>query len=451
VKWVGLVILLVAIFPLSSWLRRNPSQAPKVWLLFGLTPFLITVAHLVMAVRSVDIPNEYHAQGLEFSAFDALAIALYLSSPRGKYSLPFRFEMTMYFVAVFLSIFQSFAPQISFFYAWQLLRMFLVYAVAARGCGDMRVVKAVLLGMAIGLIFEAAISVLERFSSGAIQASGTFDHQNMLGLVSHLVVFPFFVAFLNGFWGLFPAFVVFSGLVVVLLTASRATLGLAAIGYVVTFAASALGSLSSRKLAILGVAIVAFFVLVPVAISAIEKRGVGDIEASDEARGSMERAAAMMLADHPLGVGANTYIQAANMGGYNSAAKVDFTSWVVFVHNVYWVIAVETGYLGLVTFVIMLLRPIIVAFVCGFRHRRDSRGQLLLGLGVALLMVTIHGLFEWIVLKAIPQYFLAIEFGMVAGLARQLGYWGRSYSQNAAVAIAPGRLAGNSTGHKGLL
>src|SRR5437868_1674976 len=186
----------MVIYPLSLWLRRNPSHATKAWVFVGLLPFLITVAHLVMAAVSVDIPTEYHTQGAEVSLLDALVIALYFSIPRETYSLPFRFAMLLYFVPVVCSVFQSFSPQVSLFYPWQLLRMFFVYAVVARGCADMRVVKAILIGMAIGLCFEAPVSFLELFGAGAIQASGIFDHQDIPGVVSPLVVFPFFAAFL---------------------------------------------------------------------------------------------------------------------------------------------------------------------------------------------------------------------------------------------------------------
>jgi hypothetical protein len=403
-------------------------------------PFLINIAHLVMAAMSVDDVNLHHTQGLEFSVLDAFAIALYLSAPRERYALPFRLGMVLYFVAVVASIFQSFQPDFSLFYSWQLLRMFLVYAVVARGCADMRVVTAILQGMAIGLLFQVPFSVIERFGYGVLQASGTFEHQNILGLVSHFVVFPFFAAFLDGFWGALPTLVVLSGVIVEVLTTSRATLGLAALGYLATYALSALGSLSSRKLTILGAAILMLVVVVPVAISSFETRGEIEMEASNDTRRSMEHAAELMLADYPFGVGANTYIQRANIGGYNAGADVDITSWVIFVHNAYLIVAAETGYLGVITFVIMLLRPTFVAFFCGFRNKRDRRGILLLGLGVAFLIVEIHGLFEWVMLKAITQYFFAIEFGMVAGLTRQLGYWRQPIGQKTAALMASGRL-----------
>ncbi|WP_426424841.1 O-antigen ligase family protein [Bradyrhizobium genosp. A] len=425
-KWIALLLIFAAIQPLSAWLRRNPAYRMRAWTVLGLMPFLITVAHLVMAARLVDAITQYHTQGLEFSALDALAMALYFSQPREGNRIPFRIEMSLYFIAVIIAIPQSFSVEFSLYYPWQLLRMYFVYmVVATASAADARVVKAILQGMAIGLCCQAPISILQRLS-GVLQASGTFDHQNILGLVSHFVVLPYFAAFLEGWWGVIPALVVVSGVVVQVLTASRATLGLATTGYCLVYVLSIFTSFSPRKMRVLGAAVAVLVVVVPIALSSIEGRGGAEIEGSDEARGSMERAAGMMLDDHPLGVGPNTYIQMANMGGYNAAARVDYTSWVVFVHNAYWVVAVETGYLGAITFILMLLRPVFVAFLCGFRNRKDSRGVLLLGLAVALLVVEVHGLFEWVMIKSIVQYMFALEFGMVAGLAMQLGYWRRA-------------------------
>ena len=49
-----------------------------------------------------------------------------------------------------------------------------------------------------------------------------------------------------------------------------------------------------------------------------------------------------------------------------------------------WLVLAETGYIGLVAFVAFLVPPLIAAFRCGFRHRTEPKGELLLGLGVAL-------------------------------------------------------------------
>jgi O-antigen ligase len=426
VKWVGLTILLAAVFPLSEWLRRNPLQAPKVWVFVGVMPFLMTFAHLVMAVTLLEgNPIGFYVHGAEFSVLDALAVAILLSLPKRRHSLPFRLAMGLYFFAVLFSTLQSIYPLASLVYAWQLVRMFLVFAVVAKACEDPRVPSAILTGMALGLLTQAVVVIVERFGLGIQQASGTFDHQNLLGLISHFVVFPFFALLLAGQGGWLPVAVVPAGAAIELLTASRATIGLAALGYATVFVLSALSRWTSRKAValIFGAAVLA--ILVPAAIAFISVRGQGELAGSDEARAAMQNAALLLFFSHPLGVGANNYVLAANAYGVNAAAGLAWTEFAAFVHNAYLLVAAETGFLGLASLVFLLSRPMFVAFRCGWRKRRDPRGDLLLGFGVAVLVAYLHAAFEWVFVLDLTQYMLALEFGMISGLAQQLGYWRR--------------------------
>ena len=93
------------------------------------------------------------------------------------------------------------------------------------------------------------------------------------------------------------------------------------------------------------------------------------------------------------------------------------------VHNVYYLVAAETGYIGLITYVLILLQPLIVAFRCSWRSPSDQRGDILLGLGMSLLVVYIHSFFEWIFITFSAQYMFALNAGLIAGLATELGYW----------------------------
>src|SRR6202034_922722 len=83
----------------------------------------------------------------------------------------------------------------------------------------------------------------------------------------------------------------------------------------------------------------------------------------------------------------------------------------------------ETGYVGLVGLLFLLIRPLIVAFRCGWQTRGDYRGDLLIGWGVALLTVYLHSWVEWVLIPFPAQYLLSITIGLVAGNAQQLGYW----------------------------
>ncbi len=423
-KWVGLAIVLLVIIPISGWLRRNPAEAPKAWTVLGLFPFLLTVSHSEMAFISwLDWPG--YVKGAEFSVLDGLTLALYLSLPKRRHPLPFRFAMASYFFAVLLAALQAEVPTAASFYLWQLARMFLVYAVVTRGCSDARVAPAILKGLAAGLILEAGDTIWQRFGLGAHQAAGTFGHQNFLGLISHFIVFPFFALLLAGQRGWLLVAVALAGVTVEVLTTSRATVGLAGFGYALLFVLSALRHWTLRKGVVLLIGVAIILMLVPLAMSSFQQRLAGIELSTYDERAAFETAAALMFSDHPMGVGSNNYVVAANALGYNHVAGVATVegSEGANVHNIYRLVAAETGYLGLLTFALLLFRPLMVAFACGWRHWGDRRGDLLIGLGVALLIVYIHSFYEWSLATAKAQYMLAITMGLVAGIAQNLGYW----------------------------
>jgi len=448
VKWAGLIIILAAIMPLSMWLRRNPHQAPKIWMLVGFLPFALVPLHLFMAAISWREWPGFVA-GVEFSVLDSLALALYFSLPGVQRPLPFTVSMALYFFAVLLATLQARIPMASLFYPWQLVRMFLVYAAVTRGVGaDPRVAPALMKGMAAGLIMEAAVAIWQRFGLDVLQVVGTYSAQNQLGLISHFIIFPFFALLLTGPRGWLPPVVILSGIVIEALTVSRATLGIGGLGFATVMTISAVRQWTSRKMLVLLIGLGMTAISAPLVLSSFAQRETVDsTAASDLSRESFERAGAMILSDYPLGIGSNQFLTIANVGGYYEKAGVPGNERISIVHNSYLLVVVETGYLGLIFFVFLLLRPLTTAFFCGWRSRGDQRGDLLLGLGVALLAVYIHGLFEWIFFDFQTQYLLVLNVGMVAGLAEQLGYWRRPYSRSARLGAR--HVSISSTGNKG--
>ena len=244
-------------------------------------------------------------------------------------------------------------------------------------------------------------------------------------MMCQFVVFPLFVLLLKREGGWLPIAGTLSGVVIQVLTVSRATISLSLLGYVVVYLLSIARQWTSRKARVLLISVAAVATVAPIVMSSFESRFelenvvVGDY---DE-RTALKAMAAMILSDFPLGIGANNLVPVAIVEGYSERAGVSPMSRGALVHNVYWLVAVETGYLGFVTFVLFLMRPMFVSFLCGWQHRKDVRGELLLGFGVALLMVYIHSFVEWVLISRGPQYFLALTFGIISGLAQQLGYW----------------------------
>jgi O-antigen ligase len=303
--------------------------------------------------------------------------------------------------------------------------MFLLYVIVTRACSQEGVPSSILTGIAVGLCFQALMTVWQRWGGGALQAGGTFGHQNFLGFVTHFALFPLFALLLAGVRGWQTIAATLAGLVVAALTTSRATVGLVAIGLVVLFVASSARSWTARKQIVLLAALIILPIMSIFVLSSFQKRFTYSADSTElSEREAFQLAASMMLSDHPMGIGANNYVVVANLGGYmeNAGVAGRSASRATLVHNAYWVAAVETGYLGLIALALLMFRTTTSAFRASWQNRSDVRGDLLLGLGVSLLIVSIHNMFEWMFFMPASQYLFAMTTGLIAGLSGQLAH-----------------------------
>ena len=425
-KWAFLLVIALLVRPLSIRLRNNSDFRLRVFAFAAFLPFVLGTLHLYWALLNWRWVG--YVKGAEVSLLDFIAVSLYLGMPRPERGLPFRRSMAIYLAVTALSAIEALYPVAALFYPLQLGRTFLVCVVVYRGiCVDRRVPEAVLKGLAAGILLEVCFAVWQR-ADGVLQAPGTFSSQNLLGMISQFVIFPFFGLILGGRRGRLAPAVVAAGLVIAVLTASRATIALDFIGLAAVFVLSAIGEWTPRKTKVLWAGVAATGVVALFAASALQQRFHGGpalgLSEEDGERLRFKMAAAEMFADHPWGVGVNHFNLIANVGGYfTRVGEVWASGRASNVHNVYWLVVAETGYIGLVAFVAFLVPPLLAALRCGFRHRKEPSGELLLGLGVALLVVYVHSFEEWIFVVLETQYLLAIVFGMVAGLTQELHYW----------------------------
>ena len=322
-KWVLLFAACAAVLPLSAWLRQNPREALKVWTLVGFLVVEHGPLHVYMALDSWAGQWPGYTLGAEISLLDLIVLAIYFTLPRSRHSLPFLFSIGFYLFAATISVFQASVPQAALFYSWQLARVFFVYAVITRACAaDERVIGALLKGIALGMFLAAGQAVWQRFGAGVVQVAGGFPHQNFLGMVSHFIVYPFFALLLAGERGWFPIAVSVVGAIVyphrIARHGSNRRFWLCC-GLLL----SAARGWSSRKSMALVAAVFAAIALSPLVVSSFEQRfsSSSDLQSSvfegDLTRDQMEDAARAMLADHPMGIGANHYVAAANNLGYN--------------------------------------------------------------------------------------------------------------------------------------
>lgn len=450
-KWLFFALSIAIIFPLAAWLRRNPEQFRIVWFVFGFLPFGLTLSPLfgIALINWAGWPG--YAKGALFLALDAAVLAICLSQPRSQNSLPFLKPMLLYFGVVLLSVLLARIPMAAMFYPWQLLRVFLLYLVVARASADRAVIFPLLAGLTAGLCLEAGIMGYQRIVLGELQPNGSFGHQNQLGIVANLILLPLFALLLSGRTGWIGLVGPVAGCIVVVLTTSRATVGLAAVGLAALFLVSVVRQRTAWKARMGLVGAVALALLAPIAITSFEARFAKapiEIVGGYDERVAFIEAARRMLEDHPLGVGVNNFVLVANVDGYFDRAGVTWvrTSRGAHVHNVYWLAAAETGYLGLAALLLLMFVPLKAALTCGWRHREDRRGDLLLGLGVSLMVLYVHCYYEWIFFTSTVQYMLAINFGLIAGLTQQLGYWRKAERGGEASPLETSVLAGAGAG-----
>ena len=417
---IGLAAFLACIPLFIALLRMRRRSQQRLWLLIGLIPFVIASAKLDVSIMSWAYWPGY-VKGMIVSLLDALAIAILVTTRRRPAMGVLLPLYVLYLVGSSVAIAFAATPIASFFFAWQLGRAILVFAAVVIVAAQPRGPQAIIDGLALGALVEAGFTLWQR-AHGVIQASGTMGHQNLLGMAMHFALFPCLAMVLAGDRRLLPKLGVAASAVAIALTGSRAATGLAGAGAIMLLLLSLVRRPTPFKWKAVGGGVALLLIAAPVAYLNLQKRfAAAPITGGDEERAAFERAAWMIWTDHPMGIGANQYVVISNTGGYAERAGVIWNSGsrAANVHNTYLLIASETGWLGIMTFLILLLTAIIVAARSAWGRPRGWPGELGLGVLVALAVVALHNLYEWVFVTFIIQYLFAITLGLVVGARHQ--------------------------------
>lgn len=418
-RYLGLLLFFLCIPLLVTALTSNPAVRRWVWMLLGASPFVYGWAHLTVSIVSWAYWPGY-VKGMVVSLPDLLAIGLLLSTAKRpvRHAIPTAFGA--YILAAAASMAVADVPFAAFQYVWQLMRVFLVAAAVARiSSGSQDAPRQIVYGLCYGIVFQAFFSIIQHFGSGAVQASGTMGHQNLLGMMTHFALLLALASMLAGDKAPILKVGVAAALATVALTGSRGTVGFASAGVVVLLLLSLARRPTAKKMRVAGAGLAILLALSPVAYLTLQKRFAtsGDNGSYDE-RAAFERAARAMWTDHPMGVGANEYVVTANTKGYSDRAGVIWSSGSrsANVHNVYLLMAAETGWLGVSAFVLLYAIAILTALRAAWAKPYTPDSELLLGVTVVLATVATHSLYEWIFITEITQYLFAITLGLAMGL-----------------------------------
>jgi O-antigen ligase len=418
VKTAIFFLSILAALPLAMVLRSDRRFVLMAWIVVGTLPFVSTLVRIRLSLLGWEEWTG-HTYGIEISIVDIVILALLLADQR-RQKIPFpHFPFLLFGAALSASMLQAPEPIAASFSVVQYLRFyFICYAVTLCATDD-SVLLNVMRGMALGLLFEAGVVFYQRFGLGIAQPAGTFIHQNSLGLFSHFVTYPQFALLLAGETGVMTVLAPIAGALIAVLTASRGASAFTGLGFIATLLLSFTDRVTPRKMMAAGAGVLALLVLVPLAVSSWQKRieageNVNDESVYDE-RAALNMSASLMLDDYPLGVGANNYSYVARNEGYavrGGIVAVE-SNLGTNVHNVFWLMAAETGYPGIAAYMVLLAWPLVAAVSAGWRARRTPRGMLSLGFAVSLAAVYGHSTLEWILLSYEGQVMLSLVFGLV--------------------------------------
>ena len=406
---------------------------PLIIFLINRYPNRRHIAFLSLAALSLapNIPNGFIygwptwdgiALGFGFPFSFIIALAVVITTRERILQIQFVSLFLMYIFCIFLSIFFSRVWVPSVFSLWQTLTTSTIFLAIAMEAHKSKIRDAVFMGLSLGLVFQAANSILQR-AGGAAQASGTFDHQNILGLAVELTWIPILGAALSGRRKRVEYAGIVAGAVCVASSGSRATMGIAAASVLILIAFSLSKRVTPRKLRAVTAGLILIAVATPFALSSLNSRFQGQTYFSEDLeRLRFESAATKMAGENPMGIGANNYVFVSNSEGYADEAGIGWqaANRSVPVHNAYLLARAEMGFSGEILFVILILVPCLHGLRSAFKNRRSLDGDIVIGLAVALIANLVHNFYEFAVHTFSVQSLLFIVIGLLSASTRRM-------------------------------
>lgn len=413
---VGLFIIFISIPILVSLIGRDVRRRDMAVLAAGVLMFC--TGPLEVAASLIAWPAwQGLSKGIILSLLDSVAIALIATRSKRFNRAPFIPLIALFAFPIVLSVTQAAVKQAALFMVFQVVQMTVLYIALSGELQRLSAIKSLMKGLSLGLMIQAGY-VISQKAGGVIQAAGTMPHQNILGIIVELAALPLFAALLEGersklvYGGLFSAMIVIAG------GGSRGTMLYFAVGAAILLVLSLVRRSTPRKWQILGLSALACAVAVPLAVATLKDRfGDASVTTEETQRAAFERAARAMASDHWLGVGANNFVSANNLGGYAAQSGLDWAPALRSkpAHNAYLVARAETGWAGQVTFLVLLIGLAAAGYRAGFRMRGLAYMGLPIGCAAAITAVALHSNYEYALLTLETQRLLFMNAAVIAG------------------------------------
>ncbi len=389
-KWLIVLLCVAAFIALGLSARGERRLQVAIAIAIGFFPFFD------ITLNPISFENyRGDARGLEFCLVDFFSVAaLVATSGRAGARSPLRGRFALYLAICALSAASALAPMFVGFATWKAARMMLLYTAAFRLVTRSGLGPQVLQGLVSGLILAGAIALKQRYLYGMMVATGPFSHQNGLAMAANMVTPTCYALMLAGHGGRLAKAGLAAGGIAVILTLSRGGLAMLVASLAFVYLASLAKQVNGRKLAFLGLSVLAAGAVLIKSFDTILERFLTAPKSSHEARELFERAAANMLADHPFGIGINHFSLTLD-AHYADPLGIPEVDRDGIVHNIYWLTAAEMGYPGLIAFLLLFGGPLLISAKSMRRHRNLPTGDVQIGIVASLIVTFAQSKLEW--------------------------------------------------------
>jgi hypothetical protein len=334
-----------------------------------------------------------------------------------------------------LSLISAYMPYYGLFTLHKFFRGYLLYWVTVNLVRKREDAEAVIYGVLAAVLLETWIVLWTKYVTHTVvnRSVGSFPHPNTLAMYVDLIV-PMVLAVLLA--GGFPkggskwaVAAIGGGLICVIFSKSRASLVIACAAIAAVTGVSIALKPSGKKIGIALAGFLVFDMLGLMAAPKIIERFQKAPEASEETRVYFNSAARAMAHDRLFGVGLNGFSWALGNTDYywymyseereHVKDEDEFReskmgqSRLGTAHHIYYLFAAETGWAGMVVFIMLVARYYVHNLILLFRARDEYYQAVLLGLLIGFTTLHLQGLLEWIFRQTQVFYLFCLLSGLM--------------------------------------
>ncbi|GAB5558379.1 MAG: hypothetical protein SynsKO_00260 [Synoicihabitans sp.] len=423
--------------PLLGWFIRGRRSRQR-WLMAGLV-FLTSVPinRFTLMLDSIETYRG-HTKGFEASLIVTGALALVWAAglERAKGFRLFPPGAGWWWLYCGISAISFFAaPNQTYVLmaVWKFTTFGLIMVGAYNYLRDEEDLRWLLRALAVTLIVQALVVLKLKYVDGFYQVRGWFEHQNPLSMWAYMIGLPLLATAMSKasvrdgrLWG--AGFV--CAAIIVQSALSRASLAIFAVGVIGVIVAGFIDGVTSRRIRfVMGLALVGMLGLAATADTIIARFGDRGNQASGETRDVMNLASAAMLQDSAVGIGWNNFGLTINqpfhygdvINDWERARghKVDEDYAKGIVESHYWLLLAETGYGGLITYLLFIF---IVQWWClrgAWANRGRLAGPFMGAVAIAFALTYLHSDLERVLTQTKNISMWMILIGVVARLEMQ--------------------------------